>query len=77
MPTNDERAMTRQPLTVVVTVSPAHLELYAKLAKQAGRSIEYEVQVGVDCYADAMASQCREDDKMWDLLGVPQEDRAY
>lgn len=84
MPTNDERAASSQPpdpqlgdVTITVTLTPMLQVFYARDAAQSGMTIEEVVQRGVDCYADAMSSQWREDDAFYDELGVPQENRVY
>jgi len=84
MPTNDERAASSQPpdggwgsVTLTVTLTPMLHAFYLMHAKDSGKTLEQAVQMGVDCYADAMASQRRADEAFYDELGVPQEDRAY
>lgn len=86
MPTNDERAVSKeQPdrgwgsVTITVTLTPMLQAFYLLHAKDSRppKTLQQVVQLGVDCYADAMASQRRVDDAMYDQLGVPQEDRVY
>jgi len=78
MPTNDERADCGWgSVTLTVTLTPMLHTFYLMHAKDSNMTLEQAVQMGVDCYADAMASQRRADEAFYDELGVPQEDRAY
>ncbi len=77
MPTNTDPNASWGTVTVTVTLTPMLQMFYLMHAKDSKKTLEQAVQMGVDCYADAMASQRRVDDAMYDQLGVPQEDRAY
>lgn len=75
MPTSPDSAWGT--VTLTVNLSPMLHTFYLMHAQGSGKTLAQAVQMGVDCYADAMASQRRADDAFYDQLGVPQEHRTY